>query len=89
MKHCAHLGLMILMLSASTGCQTSTKSKPLTNLSKQQQLEMFKYTPITEPEKKGYDWDNIYRDTALVVVSIPVFVAYGLAQSGAHFSVGK
>ncbi len=65
------------------------KSKPLTELTEAEQIELFKHAPADKPNEKGYDWDNVYKDTALVIVMIPVCLFYCLAQSGAHFSTGK
>jgi hypothetical protein len=86
MKRLLHPVLVMLLL-LNTACQTAPK--PLSELSEAEQIERFKYSPADKPAETGYDWDNIYRDTALVLLAIPVVVIQGLAASGAHFSIGK
>ena len=77
------------MLGLSTACQTAPKPKPLSQLSEAEQIEIFKYAPPAKAGKKGYDWDNIYKDTAIVVLCIPLVVFYALANSGTQISTGK
>ena len=78
-----------MLFLLNTACQTAPKPKPLSELSEAEQIEMFKYAPVDKPAEKGYDWDNIYRDTAMVLLAIPVVAVHCLAASGAHFSTGK
>ena len=89
MKRAVSTALAIAVVFLGTACHTAPKAKPLTELTEEQQLQMYMYAPAALPEKKGYDWDNIYRDTTLVLLCIPLLVIEGLAQSGAHFSSGK
>lgn len=88
MKRLLHPVLVMLLL-LNTACQTAPKPKPLSELSEAEQIERFKYAPVNKPAEAGYNWDNIYRDTAMVLLAIPVIVVQGLAASGAHFSTGK
>jgi hypothetical protein len=81
--------VIVLLSVALSACQTAPRQKPLTELTEAEQIELYKYSPADKPAEPGYDWDNIYRDTALVILAIPLFVVYCAAQSNYHFSVKK
>ncbi len=89
LKRSILISLIVLLSISLSACQTAPRQKPLTELTEAEQIERYKYAPADKPTEKGYDWDNIYRDTALVLLAIPMVALYCAAQSGVHFSVKK
>ena len=89
MKYCVYYFLIILMCIICTGCQTAPKTKPLTELSDAELIEIAKYGPVEKPKEKEYNWTDVFKTIGLVIVFLPVMAVESLAAAGSQISVGK
>jgi hypothetical protein len=82
MKNHFRLLLVMVMCVSCVACQTTPRSKPLTEMSDAEKKAVYMYGPVGTPKKEHSSTKKALAITAAVVVTIPLIIWAGLAASG-------
>lgn len=89
MKTPFRLITILVMCFSCMACQTTSKTKPLTEMTNEEQRAVYMNGPITTPQKEH----SIAKTTLMIVcgalILIPIVYVTGLAASGKQIHVGK
>lgn len=75
MRETLHIGPILLGCFGRVACQSKPKAKPLTEYTDEELVYYYKNAPVATAQKPGYDWSNIFYDTAQVIARIPAGLA--------------
>jgi len=83
MKKILHIALILLVCFGQVACQSKPKQKPLTEYTDEELVYHYKNAPVEAAKDPGYDWSNIFYDTAQVIARIPAGLALLFAGDAA------
>jgi hypothetical protein len=89
MKRLFRLIVILVMCFSCVACQTTPKTKPLTEMTDEEQRAVYMNGPIATPQKEHHALNTALGVVCAILIAIPIVYVTNLAASGKQVHVGK